>query len=79
MRLIFKLKVHNKSGENNKLSIGRKNIRTNFSLKLHDIAQEIRDLNMQFLLKSDRQRQITENDWYNKAAIDKEMADLMVL
>ncbi len=33
---------------------------------------------MQFLLKSDRQRQITENDWYNKAAIDKEMADLMV-
>lgn len=57
---------------------GRKNIRTNYSMKLHDIAQDIRDLNMQFLLKSDRQHQITENDWYHKAALDKEMADLMV-
>ena len=33
---------------------------------------------MQFLLKSDRQRQFTESDWYHKAALDKEMADLMV-
>jgi len=58
--------------------IGRKNLRINFSLKLHEVAQEIRNINMEFLIKSDKHREITENDWYHKAALDKEMADLIV-
>jgi len=47
-------------------------------LKLHEVAQDIRNINMEFLIKSNKHKEITENDWYNKAAIDKEMADLMV-
>jgi len=47
-------------------------------LQLHEVASEIKQLNMKFLLNDAKYKEQEKNDWYNKALQDKEMADLMV-
>lgn len=53
-------------------------MRINFSLRLHDLSKDIRDINMEFLIKSGKHQQIQTSDWYQKIGMDKEMADMIV-
>lgn len=59
-------------------ALGRKNMRINFSLRLHDLSKDIRDINMEFLIKSGKHQQIQNSEWYQKIGMDKEMADMIV-
>jgi hypothetical protein len=53
-------------------------MRTNFSLRLHDLSKDIRDINLEFLIKSGKHQQIQNSEWYQKIGMDKEMADMIV-
>lgn len=59
--------------------LAKKNARINLCLQLHEVATEIKEINMNFLMSDAKyiEKQKT-TDWYSKALQDKEMAELMV-
>ncbi len=56
----------------------KKNARAHMTQKVFEIAEKIKNINMQIMIRQKKFQEMQNTDWYHKAMLDKDMADIVV-